>query len=64
MLNNYLIQLANLYKVVLCLLGLDNKSEFLNAMKNIETYLTKYTPFSIKDINCFIDDNVKQFQKR
>ena len=59
-----MIQLANLYKVVLCLLGLDNKSEFLNAMKNIETYLTNYAPFSIEDINCFIDDNVKQFQKR
>lgn len=61
---NYILHLSNIYKVVLCLLGLHNEEELSNAMKRVENYLTKYTPFTIEEINSFIDDNVQQIYKK
>ena len=62
--DNYCFQISNIYKLVLCLLGLHNQPEFLNAIKEVELLLTKYTPFTIEEINCFIDDNANQLSKK
>jgi hypothetical protein len=62
--DNYSFQISNIYKLVLCLLGLHNQPEFLNAIKEVELLLTKYTPFTIEEINCFIDDNANQLSKK
>ena len=61
--NNYLFNLPNLYKIVLSMLG-DKDNSISEAMKSVENFLDKYTPFTKEEINCFIDDNIEQFTKR
>ena len=61
---NFLFMIANLYKVVLCILGSNDRKQFLDALQNIKNFLAKNTPFKNEEIDSFIEDNIKQFGKR
>ena len=63
---NYLFQMSSLYTLAICINdcntihnGLYGRDLFI-VMKDIQTLLKKYTPFTEEEIQYFIDDNLKQ----
>ena len=63
---NYLFQMSNLYTLAICINecnaicnGIFGRDLFI-VMKDIQTLLKKYTPFTEEEIQYFIDDNLKQ----
>ena len=63
---NYLFQISNLYTLAICLNecnaiynGIYGRDLFI-VMKDIQTLLKKFSPFTNEEIQYFIDDNLKQ----
>ena len=61
---HYSFQLSNIYNVVLCYIGLKNTEEIFDYMKNIKNFLSKKSPFTIDQIQGFIDDNFDNCSKK
>ena len=56
----YFLKLTNIYNIFLCHLGLKNQTKTFESMKNIEDFLSKNSPFTAEEINCFIIDNIQK----
>ena len=63
---NYIFQMSNLYTLAICINncnardnGIYGRDLFI-VMRDIQSLLKKYTPFTDEEIKFFIDDNIKQ----
>ena len=61
---HYLFKLTNIYNIFLCYLGSKSQKECFDSMKNIADFISKNSPFTTEEINCFIIDNIQKCTKK